>query len=69
MGREEHVELPKYLDGAFSTSEKLELAEHMNRDYWFYLLEVFMAMDVNPRQKCNNDTRRKILGHYPLRIR
>lgn len=52
MGREEHVELPKYLDGAFSTSEKLELAEHMNRDYWFYLLEVFMAMDINPRQKC-----------------
>ena len=52
MGRDEDVELPKYFQGAFSTQESLQLSEFMSRDYWFYLLEVFMAMDVNHRQKC-----------------
>ena len=54
MGRDEDVELPKYLVGAFSTPTQLDLAENMNRDYWFYLLEVFMAMDINKRQKCEH---------------
>ncbi|KAI2510866.1 hypothetical protein MHU86_3487 [Fragilaria crotonensis] len=52
MGRDEDVEIPKYLQGAFSTQDRLTLSDKMSRDYWFYLLEVFMAMDVNRRQKC-----------------
>ena len=40
------------LVGAFSTPTQLDLAGNMTRDYWFYLLEVFMATDIIKRQKC-----------------
>jgi hypothetical protein len=52
MGRDEDVEIPKYYQGAFSIQDRLTLSDKMSRDYWFYLLEVFLALDVNRRQKC-----------------
>jgi len=60
MGREEDLELPQYHVGAFTTPHSLEFTTNsveeevhhlMNRDYWFYLTDVFMAMDMNQRKQ------------------
>ena len=48
IGREEEAEFPTYLPGAFSTPTTVRFEPRsMARDYWYYLLDVFMALDVH----------------------
>mmetsp|Transcript_2023 Transcript_2023/g.2452 ORF Transcript_2023/g.2452 Transcript_2023/m.2452 type:complete len:1070 (-) Transcript_2023:182-3391(-) len=70
MGREEELEIPQYHIGAFTTFKPLNFVvtkkdheeqqgqegESMNRDYWFYLLDVFFAMDMMKSSSSNSNS-------------
>lgn len=55
MGRDEDMEFPTYLPGAFTTTTSVRFSpKTMKRDYWYYLLDVFTALDINRKKarKC-----------------
>ena len=57
MGRDEDMEFPTYLPGAFTTPTSVRFSpSSMKRDYWYYLLDVFTALDINRKKarKCGD---------------